>query len=60
MICITRVVEFFTLFRKNILVDAKIYLQFKSEFAGQTTEQLKALMQELRDKSDQISIYKLS
>lgn len=59
VICITRVVEYFTLFRRNILVDAKIYLQSKCEFAGQTTDQLKALIQELRDKTDQISIYKL-
>ena len=55
-----RIIEFFTLIRRSVILDAKIYLQSKREFSGYTEEELQQLMEELSEKSDQSSLYKLN
>ena len=60
VICLMRVVEFFTLIRRSVLLDAKIYLESKREFSGYTKEELKKLMEELGEKTDQSSLFKLN
>lgn len=52
VICVMRVVEFFTLIRRSVLLDAKIYLESKREFSGYSKQELKKLMEELSEKTD--------